>query len=243
MYPLPPAPQPLSCGCVLSLSDQVDILAPGQTATISAPDPEDKDSARDVIVPFDEMPDIKKTDLKDRYKKFKCCGCGQFGQVFRAFDLKKGKTVAIKHLAISNKLLDKQMESLKTEISMLTKCAKDCDYITRLYNTFHHQNNGRESFWIVMEFCDFGSLKDLITILERENDLLPEDQIAMIISSILKGLICLHDKNVIHRDIKPGNILLTSQGFCKLADFGVSADLGTQATDLRSTLCGECQRS
>ena len=213
--------------------------------SVGSPQCEEKNSAREsVIIPFDEMPNISKSDLKDRYRKFRCCGCGEFGKVFRAFDRKKAKTVAIKHLAISDAVgLDKRMESLKTEISILHKCAKDCDYITRLYSTFHHENNGIESFWIVMEFCDFGSLKDLITILERENDLLPEAQIAMIMSSVIKGLICLHNNRIIHRDIKPGNILLTSQGFCKLADFGVSADLGTQATDLRSTFTGACERS
>lgn len=189
------------------------------------------------------MQDMTQSDIKDRYKNFKCCGVGAFGKVFRAFDRQKGKPVAIKHLSVSSALLGskiskQRIKSLKTEISILHKCAKNCDYITRLYSTFHHQTEKIESFWIVMEFCDFGSLKDLITILTVEKAVLTEPQIAMITASVLRGLNCLHHNRIIHRDIKPGNILLTSTGWCKLADFGVSADLGMQKTDLRSTFTG-----
>lgn len=57
------------------------------------------------------------------------------------------------------------------------------------------------------------------------NTSLNENQIASIVQMVLLGLSFLHDKKIIHRDVKAGNILLNRDGFAKLADFGVSANL------------------
>ena len=57
------------------------------------------------------------------------------------------------------------------------------------------------------------------------NRTLSEEQIAAVCFAALKGLEYLHDANMIHRDIKAGNILLDNSGNAKLADFGVSAQL------------------
>jgi serine/threonine protein kinase len=75
-----------------------------------------------------------------------------------------------------------------------------------------------------MEYCGAGSLCDLMAICER---MLTEDQIAVVMRMSLFGLQYLHSKKTIHRDIKSGNILLNHDGDCKLADFGVSAELAT----------------
>ena len=194
-----------------------------------------------VSVRLDNITQMSPSAMKDRYKNLRCWGAGAYGKVFRAFDRKKARNVAIKYIGVNAQaeISDKLMKSLKTEISILTKCAKESRYITRLYNTYHnHENEQFDCFWIVMEFCDFGSLKDLIDILIAENTILAEEQIAMIVASVLKGLICLHKNCIIHRDIKPGNILLTSGGWCKLADFGVSAEMGRQKDDMRRTFAG-----
>ena len=73
-----------------------------------------------------------------------------------------------------------------------------------------------------MEFCDAGSVDDLMKVIESP---LNEYQIASIVQMVLLGLKFLHDKKIIHRDIKAGNILLNRDGFAKLGDFGVSATL------------------
>lgn len=70
-----------------------------------------------------------------------------------------------------------------------------------------------------------GSLSDLMAICDV---VLDETQIAAVMKQCLHGLSYLHKNKKIHRDIKSGNILLTHNGECKLADFGVSA--GTQCT-------------
>jgi serine/threonine protein kinase len=68
-----------------------------------------------------------------------------------------------------------------------------------------------------MDYCMGGSVKDLIT---KFNKPLTEDQVAGVLVGALSGLIYLHDRNIIHRDLKAANILLSEDGSAKLADFG-----------------------
>jgi len=75
---------------------------------------------------------------------------------------------------------------------------------------------------IVMEFCDAGSALDIMTSCKKT---LTEEQISIIVSHMVQGLSYLHSHRVLHRDLKAGNVLLTSEGKAKLADFGVSAKL------------------
>jgi serine/threonine protein kinase len=73
-----------------------------------------------------------------------------------------------------------------------------------------------------MEYCAVGSVIDLIRI---TNKTLSENLIASILFLTLHGLEYLHANNIIHRDIKAGNILLNEHGIAKLADFGVAAEM------------------
>lgn len=91
-----------------------------------------------------------------------------------------------------------------------------------------------EQLWIVMELCAGGSLNDLMKLAHAT---LNEEQIATCMRDILKALAYLHDNNRIHRDIKAGNVLLTSDGVAKLADFGVSGTL-SKDTAQRHTVIG-----
>ena len=104
-------------------------------------------------------------------------------------------------------------------------------------------------YQIVMEYCGAGSVCDLMAIAERT---LTEPQIAVVCRFALQGLVYLHAQKKIHRDIKSGNLLLTTKGEVKLgaiseiccccfesctADFGVSAEL-TNTLSKRKTVIG-----
>jgi serine/threonine protein kinase len=73
-----------------------------------------------------------------------------------------------------------------------------------------------------MDYCDIGSVRDMIELCNKP---LKEDQIAYILQQSLQGLLYLHSMNIIHRDVKAGNILLDGLGAVKIADFGVSEQL------------------
>lgn len=72
----------------------------------------------------------------------------------------------------------------------------------------------------VMELMPGG---DLRMLLEREVRLL-ENEAAFYVAEVLLAIECLHAQGLIHRDLKPDNILLDAEGHCKLADFGLSAE-------------------
>jgi len=76
----------------------------------------------------------------------------------------------------------------------------------------------QDAVWMVMEYCDAGTLKQLL-VME-----LSETQIAYIIQQILKGIEYIHSIKKIHRDIKSANILLSMNGDIKLADFGLCVE-------------------
>ena len=69
-----------------------------------------------------------------------------------------------------------------------------------------------------MEYMNLGSLSSLIKQITN----IPEGMLGFIIFQVLKGLQVIHQKKIIHRDIKEGNILINRMGQVKLADFGIS---------------------
>ncbi|KAL9057427.1 MAG: hypothetical protein Q9162_002372 [Coniocarpon cinnabarinum] len=87
--------------------------------------------------------------------------------------------------------------------------------------------------WVVMEFMEGGPLTDVID----NNQSIAEDQIATICNETCKGLQHLHSQNIIHRDIKSDNVLLSSTGAVKITDFGFCAKL-TEQKSKRATMVG-----
>jgi serine/threonine protein kinase len=80
---------------------------------------------------------------------------------------------------------------------------------------------------ILMEFCDGGSLHHLAT--SSSAGRIPESALRSYLYQALKGLRYLHERGIVHRDIKGLNLLLTREGQCKLGDFGAAVDLGTKS--------------
>lgn len=124
--------------------------------------------------------------------------------------------VAVKVLDLQGD--DSQAADLKREINILQSC--QCPQIVAYGGAFVKDGQ----LWISMEYCGAGSLSDLMAICDTT---LGEREIAAVMFQSLLGLQYLHKTKKIHRDIKSGNILLTDDGICKLADFGVSAELST----------------
>ncbi|ELP85624.1 hypothetical protein EIN_409130 [Entamoeba invadens IP1] len=148
------------------------------------------------------------------YELVQRVGQGSFGSVYKAFEKTTQTFVAIKCLsAVGNQETMREIDILK-----LLKC----DYIIKYYTSLRRQ----EEIWIVMEFCFYGSVADMIDILGLE---LPEDVIAQICHDALNGLIYLHQHHKIHRDIKPANFLISQNGTVKLADFGIATTLDAKS--------------
>lgn len=156
---------------------------------------------------------ISKSDPSDVFESIETIGKGNYGVVVKARNKETGDIVAIKQTML-NEMLD--VESAIREIRVLQSC--NHRNVVRYYGTYRTTS----ALWVVMEYCDGGSI-DLVRKVLKHN--LPESLIAYILHETLLGLQYMHSNHKIHRDIKGGNILFTSKGDVKLADFGVTAEL------------------
>ncbi|MDX6381768.1 MAG: eukaryotic-like serine/threonine-protein kinase, partial [Rubrobacteraceae bacterium] len=105
--------------------------------------------------------------------------------------------------------------------------------IVQVYDAGEDEFDGREVSYIVMEYAPGGDLKALID----EKGPLANDELAKLGADVSSGLAHAHERGVIHRDIKPHNILIDAHGRPKLTDFGIARALDTtQATQTGSYL-------
>lgn len=154
-------------------------------------------------------------------------GRGGMGVVYKGHETSLNRYVAIKVLADALAHDESVKERFLREARSMA--ALNDPHIIQIY--FIGEDDGQTYF--VMEFVDGESLG---SVLKREGKLTPE-QAAKIIHQTAQGLATAHDKGVIHRDIKPGNLMLTSRGMVKIADFGIA--LSTQDFSKKLTSTGE----
>lgn len=170
----------------------------------------DDDSAS----PFRSLP------AKIRIGKKEFLGRGQFGTVYRAVDLESGRTVAVKEIFLHMEQQDlrRQLQHLQREI--------------RLMQSFDHPNIVKylgarrieNELNIFMEYVPRGSIASIL----RLQGPLSGRQTSHYVEQILHGLMYLHERNVVHRDLKGENMLVGDGDILKLADFGTSRELNTQ---------------
>ena len=160
---------------------------------------------------------IEKTSLKD-FETLKILGKGSFSSVYLVKRKKNSKIYALKSVFLE-KLSKKQQENSVNEVRILA--------------SIHNQNviSYKEAFWddssstlnIIMEYADDGDLLTKIKQMKKEKVYFEEEKIWDYAIQIIKGLKSLHDKNIIHRDLKSENIFLFKKNsLCKIGDMNVS---------------------
>uniref|UniRef100_A0A8D0ABQ7 non-specific serine/threonine protein kinase n=1 Tax=Sander lucioperca TaxID=283035 RepID=A0A8D0ABQ7_SANLU len=168
-------------------------------------------SARSGSIKDPEVADLFcKDDPEKLFADLREIGHGSFGAVYFARDVRNNEVVAIKKMSYSGKQTNEKWQDIIKEVKFLQKL--------RHPNTIEYRGCylKEHTAWLVMEYC-LGSASDLLEVHKKP---LQEIEIAAITHGALQGLAYLHSHNMIHRDVKAGNILLTEPGQVKLGDFG-----------------------
>uniref|UniRef100_A0A8C1I6U2 non-specific serine/threonine protein kinase n=1 Tax=Cyprinus carpio TaxID=7962 RepID=A0A8C1I6U2_CYPCA len=173
-----------------------------------------------------------KEDPENLFSDLREIGHGSFGAVYFARDVRTSEVVAIKKMSYSGKQSNEKWQDIIKEVK----------FLQRLKHPNSIEYKGcylrEHTAWLVMEYLFVYLQRDLYkpifflpTVHKKP---LQEMEIAAITHGALQGLAYLHSHNMIHRDIKAGNILLTEPGQVKLADFG-SASIASPANSFVGT--------
>ncbi|XP_026237636.2 serine/threonine-protein kinase Nek5 isoform X2 [Urocitellus parryii] len=165
----------------------------------------------------------------DKFDMIKIIGEGAFGKAYLAKEKLDSKHCVIKEINFA-KMPIQDKEASKKEVILLAKM-KHPNIVT-FFSSF--QENSR--LFIVMEYCDGGDLAK--RILRQRGVLFSEDQILGWFVQISLGLKHIHDRKILHRDIKSQNIFLSKNGMvAKLGDFGIARVLNN-SMELARTCVG-----
>lgn len=175
----------------------------------------------------------KKKMNKDDFKKLAIIGRGAFGEV-RLVNKKDDpdQIYAMKIMRKSEMIKKNQVEHIHAEKNVLALA--DNPWIVKLYYSFQD-----DSFlYLVMEYLAGG---DLMTILMR-NDQLDETETQFYIAETALAIKSVHLLNYVHRDLKPDNILLGSDGHVKLSDFGLCKGFESSPSPYLEQYKDECKK-
>ncbi len=143
-------------------------------------------------------------------------GSGGFGVVYRAFDETLERSVALKLLPAD---LSKKRPGLVDRFLREARSAAKLSHPNIV--TIHQIVPYKDTFYIVMELVDGGALHEFLAVQKRFRPA----EATRIIRAAAEGLGHAHRRGVIHRDIKPGNIMMTNDGHVKVSDFGLARDV------------------
>ncbi|MFB4311974.1 serine/threonine-protein kinase, partial [Actinomadura sp. GTD37] len=155
--------------------------------------------------------------LAGRYRKLERIGQGGMGAVWRAYDTDLEREVAIKELRVPEQVTEQERRVWYARMGREARAAARLKHpgIVTVYDRVMGED-GRP--WIVMELIHGQSLEHLLA----ERKALPDQQVAAIGLAVLEALSAAHEQRVVHRDVKPANVLLEGDRIV-LTDFGIAA--------------------
>ncbi|KAL6485745.1 hypothetical protein MHYP_G00051370 [Metynnis hypsauchen] len=164
----------------------------------------------------------------DKYEKVKKIGEGSFGKAILVRSREDGHQYVIKEIGIS-RMSNKERQESRREVAVLANMSHP--------NIVQYKESFEEGgcLYIVMDYCEGGDLFKKIN--NQKGVLFPEEQILDWFVQICLALKHVHDRKILHRDIKSQNIFLTKDGTVQLGDFGIARVLNS-TVELARTCIG-----
>ncbi|MBU8855905.1 MULTISPECIES: serine/threonine-protein kinase [unclassified Micromonospora] len=163
---------------------------------------------------------MREVVIAGRYRLLELVGRGGMGQVWRARDEELQREVAVKQVVPPNWLAETEQDELRARTLREARTAARLNHpnVVRVYDVVRVQGEP----WLIMEYVPSRSLQEII----ETDGPLPPGRAAEIGLSVLAALRAAHDAGVLHRDVKPANVLLARDGRVLLTDFGLAVFQG-----------------
>ena len=167
--------------------------------------------------------------LGDRYELGEVIGRGGMAEVRRGRDRRLGRVIAVKMLRVDHSADATFQARFRREAQ--SAASLNHRNIVAVYDTGEDVFNGHRIPYIVMEYVEGRTLRELV----REQARLTLERSIEIVSSVLEALEYSHRAGIVHRDIKPGNVMITGSGEVKVMDFGIARSLADSGVTLTQT--------
>ena len=166
--------------------------------------------------------------INDRYQVIKTIGEGGMANVYLAQDTILDRKVAIKVLRGDLAQDEKFIRRFQREALSASKLVHP--NIVEVYDVGEYNGN----YYIVMEYINGITLKNLI----KKRGALTLPEVIDIMSQLLSGIMCAHDSYIIHRDIKPQNVMILEDGRVKVTDFGIATAINSNELTQTNSVMG-----
>lgn len=164
----------------------------------------------------EDRPPVPHTVIEGRYELLEPVGSGGMGEVWKAHDRRLRRFVAVKGL------LDRRAMTPDTQKAAMQRARREAEALAKIEHqnvvTVHDQIETADQVWIVMKLLEGRSLADLLS----RDGVLGVPRAADIGLQMAQGLRAVHEASVLHRDVKPGNVLVRDGGQVVLVDFGIA---------------------
>ncbi|TFV92588.1 Stk1 family PASTA domain-containing Ser/Thr kinase [Blastococcus sp. CT_GayMR20] len=167
--------------------------------------------------------------LGERYEIGGVLGRGGMAEVHRGRDLRLGREVAVK--VLRHDLARDPSFQVRFRREAQASASLNHPAIVAVYDTGEDRTTTGATPYIVMEYVEGETLRD---VLRREGHLTPERAMALS-ADICGALDFSHRNGIVHRDVKPGNVMITPQGTVKVMDFGIARAVSDSAATMTST--------
>ncbi|MEU9217347.1 bifunctional serine/threonine-protein kinase/glutamate ABC transporter substrate-binding protein [Streptomyces sp. NPDC048376] len=161
-------------------------------------------------------PSVPHAVIEGRYELLEPIGSGGMGEVWKAHDRRLRRFVAVKGL------LDRRAMTPDTQKAAMQRARREAEALAKIEHqnvvTVHDQIETADQVWIVMKLLEGRSLADVL----RRDGVLGVPRAAAVALGMAQGLRAVHEASVLHRDVKPGNVLVRDNGQVVLVDFGIA---------------------